>query len=83
MIKLVNTLRKQADGVQTCLPENLKLNVSLDPQKTFNDQIIVKVDTGADVNCINEKTFYSPFPEVKSGVLMSYRLLETLQRTLR
>ena len=29
MIKLINTLRKQADGVETCLPDNLKLNVSL------------------------------------------------------
>ena len=51
MIKLTNTLRKQADGMQTHIPEKyLKFNVSIDPWKTFNDQILVKVDTSTDAN---------------------------------
>ena len=29
---------------------------------------MVRVDTGADVNCMNEKTFKKPFPEVKLSV---------------
>ena len=56
-VKLINILKKHADEVQACIPKKyLKFNVSLDPQKTFNDQIIVRVDTGADVNCMNEIT---------------------------
>ena len=66
MIKLINTLRKQGNGVPTHVPEKyLKFKVSLSPWKTFNDQIIVRVDTGADANCMNEKTFNALFPEVK------------------
>ena len=29
---------------------------------------MVRVDTGADVNCMNEKTFNEPFPEVQLSV---------------
>ena len=45
--------------------QSLKCNVSLDPWKTFSGQIIVRMDTGVDVNCMNEKTFHALFPEVK------------------
>ena len=45
--------------------QKLKFNIDLDPQKTFGDQIIIRVDTGADINCINENTFNALFPEVK------------------
>ena len=65
IIKLIITLRKQANGVPSHTPEKyLKFNVSLNPWKTFNDKIIVRVDTGADVNSMNETTFYALFPEV-------------------
>ena len=32
---------------------------------TINDKVILKVDTGADVNALNRKTFYRLFPEVQ------------------
>ena len=66
MIKLINTFRKQGNGVPTHVPEKyLKFSVTLSPWKTLIDQIIVRVYTGADVNCMNEKNFYALFPEVK------------------
>ena len=65
-VKLINTLKTHADEVQACIPEKyLKFKVFLDPQKTSNDQIIVRVDTDADVNCMNKITFNTLFPEVK------------------
>ena len=32
---------------------------------TINDKVILKVETGADVNALNRKTFYRLFPEVQ------------------
>ena len=34
----------------------------------YNHHIVVRVDTGADVNCMNEKTFNELFPEVQLSV---------------
>ena len=66
MLKLITTLEKYRDGVQTQIPEkNLKFKIGLDPQKTLDDHIIMRVDKGADINCINENTFHSLFPKVK------------------
>ena len=43
MVKLINSLKKQGNGVQTQIPEkNLKFSIVLDPWKTFEDQIIMK-----------------------------------------
>ena len=38
------------------------------PREPYNHHIIVRVDTGADVNCMNENTFNELFPEVKLSV---------------
>ena len=66
MVKLINSLRKQGNGVQTQIPEkNLKFKIALHPWKTFDDQIIMRVDTDAYINCSNENTFNVLFPEVK------------------
>ena len=67
MVKLINTLKKQATRVLTHIPEkNLKFNVAPDLWNTFNHQIIVRMDThDINVNCMNEKTFNALFPEVK------------------
>ena len=45
--------------------KHLKFKVASHPVRPFNDHVIVRVDTGADVNCINENTFKALFPEVK------------------
>ena len=38
------------------------------PSRPYNDHIVVRVDTGADVNCMNEKTYTALFPELKLSV---------------
>ena len=38
------------------------------PKGSYNHHIVVRVDTGADVNCMNENTFNELFPEVKLSV---------------
>ena len=36
---------------------HLKFPIDVDPRGPYKNHLIVKVDTGADVNCMNEKTF--------------------------
>ena len=38
------------------------------PRGPYNHHIVVRVDTGADVNCMNENTFTKLFPEVQLSV---------------
>ena len=38
------------------------------PKGPYKHHIVVRVDTGADVNCMNEKTFNELFPEVQLSV---------------
>ena len=38
------------------------------PKGPYKHHIVVRVDTGADVKCMNEKTFNEPFPEVQLSV---------------
>ena len=46
MLKLITTLEKYRNGVQPQVPEkNLKYNIGLDPCKTLDDQIIMRVHT--------------------------------------
>ena len=47
---------------------DLKFPIDVDPRGPYKHHIVVRVDTGADVNCMNEKTFKKPFPEVKLSV---------------
>ena len=42
--------------------------IDVDPRRPYKDHLVVRVDTGADVNCMNEKTFRRLFPEVKLSV---------------
>ena len=35
---------------------------------SYKDQIVVRVDTGTDINCMNETTFRKLFPKVKLDV---------------
>ena len=48
--------------------KNTKFPIDVDPRGPYKHHIVVRVDTGADVNCMNEKTFKNFFPEVKLSV---------------
>ena len=45
--------------------KHLKFPIVSHPKGLYTLHIIVRVDTGADVNCMNENTFNELFPEVK------------------
>ena len=48
--------------------KHLKFPIVSHPRGPYNHQIVVRVDTGADVNCMNEKTLNELFPEVQLSV---------------
>ena len=48
--------------------KNTKFPINVDPRGPYKHHLVVRVDTGADVNCINEKTFKKLFPKVKLSV---------------
>ena len=48
--------------------KHLKFPVDVDPRGLYKYHLVVRVDTGADVNCMNEKTFKRLFPKVKLSV---------------
>ena len=45
--------------------KHLKFPINVDPRGLYKHHLVVRVDTGADVNCMNEKTFKRLFPKVK------------------
>ena len=47
---------------------HLKFPIDVDPRGSYKNHLVVRVDTGADVNCMNEKTFRRLFPKVKLSV---------------
>ena len=47
---------------------HLKFPTANHPSGPYNHHLVVRVDTGADVNCMNENTFNELFPEVKLSV---------------
>ena len=47
---------------------NLKFPITTHPKGPYKHHLVVRVDTGADVNCMNEKTFNELFPEVELSV---------------
>ena len=65
MFKIVNhieTNRGRREG------KPLKFPIASHPKRPYKHNIVVRVDTGADVNCMNEKTFKELFPEVQLSV---------------
>ena len=64
MLKLVNHIGA-TKGPQG---KHLKFPIDVDPRGPYKHHLVVRVDTGADVNCMNEKTFNELFPEVKLSV---------------
>ena len=64
MLKIVNHIGT-TNGSQE---KHLKFPIDVDPRGPYKDHLVVRVDTGADVNCMNEKTFRRLFPKVKLSV---------------
>ena len=48
--------------------KHLKFPINVDPRGPYKHHLVVRVDTGADVNCMNEKTFKRLFPKLKLSV---------------
>ena len=64
MLRIVNHI-----GTTTGSQGNhLKFPIDVNPRGSYRNHLIVRVDTGADVNCMNEKTFRRLFPKVKLSV---------------
>ena len=64
MLKLVNHIGTTSGSQE----KHLKFPIDVDPRGPYKNHLIVRVDTGADVNCMNEKTFRKLFPKVKLSV---------------
>ena len=64
MLKIVNHIGATSGSQE----KHLKFPIDVDPRGLYKHHIVVRVDTGADVNCMNEKTFKKLFPEVKLSV---------------
>ena len=65
MLRIVNHIGTTTSGSQG---NHLKFPIDVDPRGSYKDHLVVRVDTGADVNCMNEKTFRRLFPKVKLSV---------------
>ena len=48
--------------------KHLKFPINVHPRGPYKHHLVVRVDTGADVNCMNEKTCKRLFPKVKLSV---------------
>ena len=58
MLKLVNHIGA-TKGPQS---KHSKFPIDVDQREPYKHHLVVRVDTGADVNCMNEKTFKRTFP---------------------
>ena len=78
MLKIVNHIGATSGSQE----KHLKFPIDVDPRGPYKHHLVARVDTGADVNCMNEKTFNKLFPEVNFlYVPMRYRTLETQLQT--
>ena len=66
MLQLVNHI--EANRGRFNEVKHLKFPIASHPKGPYKHHIVVRVDTGADVNCMNEKTFNKLFPEVQLSV---------------
>ena len=48
--------------------KHLKFPIVSHPEDPYNHHLVVRVNTGADVNCMNEKTFHEFFSEAQLSV---------------
>ena len=64
MLKIVNHIGATRGSQE----KHLKFPINVDPRGPYKHHLMVRVDTGADVNCMNEKTFKKLFPKVNLSV---------------
>ena len=64
MLKIVNHIGTTS-GSQG---HHLRFPIDVNPRGPYKNHLVVRVDTGADVNCMNEKTFRKLFPKVKLSI---------------
>ena len=64
MLKIVNHIGATSGSQE----KHLKFPIDVDPRAPYKHHLVVRVDTGSDVNCMNEKTFKKLFPKVKLSV---------------
>ena len=64
MLKIVNHIGATKGSQE----KHLKFPIGVDPRGPYKHHLVVRVDTGADVNCMNEKTFKRLFPKVELSV---------------
>ena len=64
MLKIVNHIGATRGSQE----KHLKFPINVDPKGPYKHHLVVRVDTGADVNCMNEKAFKKLFPKVKLSV---------------
>ena len=65
---VINMLKVINNTGTTSGTESLKFPIDVNPRGTYKHHLEVSIDTGADVNCMNEKTFKKLFPEVDLSV---------------
>ena len=66
MLKVVNHI--EANRGKFIAGKHLKFPIASHPKGPHNHHLMVRMDTGADVNCMNEKTIKELFPEVQLSV---------------
>ena len=64
MLKIVNHIGATRGSQE----KHLKFPIDVDSRGPYKHHLVVRVDTRADVNCMNEKTFKKLFPKVKLSV---------------
>ena len=64
----INMLKVINNTGTTSGTESLKFPLDVNPRGTYKHHLEVSINTGADVNCMNEKTFKKLFPEVDLSV---------------
>ena len=57
MLKIVNHIGATKGSQE----KHLKFPIDVDPRGPYKHHLVVRVDTGADINCMNEKTFRKLF----------------------
>ena len=64
MLKIVNHIGATRGSQE----KHLKFPIDVEPRGPYKHHLVVRVDTGAEVNCMNEKTFKKLFPNMKLSV---------------
>ena len=65
---VVNMLKVINHTGTTSGTQFLKFPIDVDPRGSYKHHLEVSIDTGADVNCMNKKTFKKLFPKVELSV---------------